>query len=123
MSTEIKNLDKYSRMMNYDIQLIIDYLYEEAFYVDKEVIKDDISYESLFKLIYNIFNNNNIAPLYIEEMKNYIFYCIIHNDTIDIDKLINNLQIIKNNLRRKNLNFPNIDVGKMQHMFKVKKKY
>ena len=122
MKTEIINLDKDHRVMKYTIERLVDYLYEESFFIDKDVIKDNEAYSKLFEEIYDIFKKNNILNFYDEEMKLYIMTCVIHNDDIDVNTLARNLLFIENDMKKKKYIIPDIDIENIQREYKPKSK-
>ena len=122
MKMEMINLNGDHKIMKYTIERLIDYLYEESFYIDKDVIKDNDAYSKLFQEIYDIFKKNNILDIYNEEMKLYLLNCVIHNDTIDVNILARNLFLLENDLKKKKRYILDKDIKSIQTKYQPKTK-
>ena len=122
MDTKYTNYDRENTIMNLAIKRMVDYLYEESFFIDKEVIKDDETYAKLFKEIYEIFRKNDISNFYTEEMKLFIAYCVIENNDIDVNVLVENLLFLKDDMKMKKHLIPDMDLENIKDEYDQKTK-
>ena len=86
--------DAEEKRMNKYVNNLVNYVYEEAFYVDKDIVIDS-RYEELFKDIYYLFESKGITNKYYEIMKLYISRCLVSSDYLSLEVLLDNICCLK----------------------------
>ena len=117
MNNSFTDYDREYVMMHCAVKRLVDYVYEESFFIDKEVIKDDETYSKLFEKIYAIFKRNNILSYYNEAMKLYIAMCVVNNDDIDINTLVEGLMYLESDMKMKKHQIPDVDLENIKNEY------
>ena len=86
--------------MNSKIEALLNYIYEEAFYVDTYV-EPDGRYVIFLLEMYKLIKKKQCDDMYCQIMKLYISRCIVKNKTMTLDSLLDDLDYFEGKFKIK----------------------